>query len=252
MHGLFGSKQNNRTISKALARDLNRPVYAVDLRNHGDSPHHKRHDYIAMAEDVEHFLVDKKLGPETTLLGHSMGAKAAMAVSLRSPSLVRDLVIVDNAPVSSILHSSFGTYIRAMRQIEESQLKKQSEADKILSEYEPNLGIRQFLLTNLTREEGSPYLKFRVPIKILGSALDEIGDFPFTPEKNRFEGRALFVRGTKSHYVPDDHIPTIGRFFPLFRLNDIDAGHWVISEKPIEFKDGMLSLPVVEFLQNSE
>src|SRR4051794_11415569 len=29
MHGLFGSKQNSRSISKAIARDLRRPVYAV-------------------------------------------------------------------------------------------------------------------------------------------------------------------------------------------------------------------------------
>lgn len=94
---------------------------------------------------------------------------------------------------------------------------------------------------------------------ILGKALDKIAEFPFDPEKTRFEKRALFVRGTKSAYVPDEMIPVIGRFFPLFRLKDIEAGHWgefsehrrsgarletysgletVISEKPNDFKDG--------------
>lgn len=43
-----------------------------DLRNHGESPHSKRHDYVAMAEDVEHFLEARNLGPKTTLIGHSM------------------------------------------------------------------------------------------------------------------------------------------------------------------------------------
>ncbi|KAJ0381722.1 Abhydrolase domain-containing protein imo32 [Colletotrichum chrysophilum] len=64
-----------------------------------------------------------------------------------------------------------------------------------------------------------------------------MGDFPYKdPSKVRFEKPALFVRGTKSKYVPDDVLPIIGQFFPKFRLADIDAGHWVISEKPEDFR----------------
>lgn len=149
-----------------------------------------------------------------------------MAVSLRCPDLVNDLIVVDNAPVPGTLHSSFGIYVRAMRQIEDAHVTRQSEADTILQQYEPNLGIRQFLLTNLTRLPNSPYITSRVPLRILGKALDRIADFPFDPEKTRFEKRALFVRGTRSAYVPDEVIPVIGKFFPLFRLKDIEAGHW--------------------------
>lgn len=149
-----------------------------------------------------------------------------MAVSLRRPDLLDNLVVVDNAPVSANLHSSFGTYVRAMREIEDSSLTKQSEADAILQKYEPNINIRQFLLTNLTRTNNSPYIKFRVPVRTLGNALDKMADFPFSPDKVRFEKPALFVRGTKSMYVPDEFIPMIGMFFPLFKMKDIEAGHW--------------------------
>ncbi|KAG4223645.1 hypothetical protein PC116_g27891 [Phytophthora cactorum] len=55
------------------------------------------------------------------------------------------------------------------------------------------------------------------------------------PNERRFEKPALFVRGTRSTYVPDEVIPLIGQFFPRFSLVDIDAGHWVTSEKPEEF-----------------
>lgn len=59
-----------------------------------------------------------------------------------------------------------------------------------------------------------------------------MGDFPFKdPEQAQFTGRALFIRGTKSYYVADEMLPAIGQFFPRFELCDIDAGHWVISEK---------------------
>ena len=71
LHGLFGSKQNNRSIGKALARRLNCSVYAVDLRNHGESPHNAYHNYIAMAGDVQQFVEERRLG-QVTLIGHSM------------------------------------------------------------------------------------------------------------------------------------------------------------------------------------
>jgi len=246
MHGLFGSKKNNRSISKALARDLGRPVYAVDLRNHGDSPHHPKHDYLAMAEDVAGFIEEHKL-KDTTLIGHSMGAKTAMALALHSPELVHDIVSVDNAPVDVALESSFSKYIQGMRKIEDARVTKQAEADKILVDYEETLSIRQFLLGNLHKTDDKTQ-KFKVPLKILGTSLDNLGDFPFKdPSEVRFEKPALFVRGTKSKYVPDEALPIVGQFFPLFELADIDAGHWVISEQPEAFRRA-----VVEFLTPKE
>jgi pimeloyl-ACP methyl ester carboxylesterase len=69
--------------------------------------------------------------------------------------------------------------------------------------------------------------------------LEHVADFPYKdPEKNRFVKPTLFIRGTQSHYVADEMLPTVGRFFPLFKLCDIDSGHWVISEKPEEFRQG--------------
>lgn len=38
-HGLFGSKNNWRGLARRISEATKRTVYAVDLRNHGDSPH---------------------------------------------------------------------------------------------------------------------------------------------------------------------------------------------------------------------
>ncbi|KAI1814802.1 alpha beta hydrolase fold family [Poronia punctata] len=271
MHGLFGSKKNNRSVSKVLARDLKRHVYAIDLRNHGDSPHAPRHDYVAMADDVAGFISEHGL-KEPTLIGHSMGAKTAMTLALDQPSLISDIVSVDNAPIDAQLGRSFATYVRGMRKIEEARATRQAEADEILASYEPDLPIRQFLLGNMTRvpdenDSKKNVLKFRIPLDTLGKSLDHLGDFPFRdPDQNRFEKPALFVRGSKSTYVPDEAIPIIGRFFPRFSLVDVDAGHWLISEKPSDFLKGeyilfkigsarntdSLFLAVVEFLTPKE
>ena len=126
------------------------------------------------------------------------------------------------------------------------------------------LPIRQFLLTNLIRYPGSDALHFRIPLQTLSAALNKMGDFPFKdPEEVHFDGPALFIRGIRSHYVADEILPLVGRFFPRFELCDIDCGHWVISEQPVLFKQGMILnfvyfsdakqfKAVVEFLQRQE
>jgi hypothetical protein len=59
-----------------------------------------------------------------------------MAVALRSPDLVSALIPVDNAPVRAPLQSDFSKYVRAMMRIEAAGVTRQSDADKILQEYE--------------------------------------------------------------------------------------------------------------------
>lgn len=201
-----------------------------------------------MAADVADFIRQHGL-KETTLIGHSMGAKTAMTLALHEPDLVANLVAVDNAPVDARLASDFARYIQGMKKIDEAAVTRQAEADKILEPYEKSLTIRQFLLGNLHRPaDGSNTQKFRVPLHILAKALDHLGDFPFKdPNDVRFVKPALFIRGTQSKYVPDEVIPLIGQFFPKFELVDVDCGHWVISEKPEEFRRA-----VIEFLEPKE
>ncbi|CAK7269509.1 hypothetical protein SEPCBS119000_003607 [Sporothrix epigloea] len=236
LHGLFGSKKNNRTMSKMLAQDLGRS----DLRNHGDSPHSPQHDYVVMANDVAGFIEQHSLS-DPTIIGHSMGAKTAMVMALKTPHLIRDIVAVDNAPIDAALLSNFGKYVRGMKEIENAHVNRQSDADKILQPYEKSLTIRHFLMGNMHRvrtAHGEHVLQFRIPLDTLGKALDKLGDFPYKdPDAVRFEKPALFVRGTKSRYVPDEALPIIGRFFPKFEVVDIEAGHWLISENPEAFRE---------------
>ncbi|CAA9958031.1 Mitochondrial hydrolase [Pyrenophora teres f. maculata] len=247
IHGLFGSKRNNQSVGNAFARILKRPVYAIDTRNHGESPHDKVHNYTALAEDVEAFLQKHSL-KNSTLIGHSMGAKTVMTMALRNPDCCANIIPVDNAPVDAALSSDFPKYAEGMQHVEKAQPKSQKEADQLLEPYAKDLPVRQFLLTNLVRTEPGAPLKFRIPVGTLTKALDHMADFPFkNPDEAQFSKRALFIRGTRSHYVSDETLPIIGRFFPRFELVDVDAGHWVISEKPEEFIKA-----VVDFLQDKE
>ena len=67
-----GSKRNWASFCKAFHRDMpERPIYALDLRNHGSSPHALPMTYESMASDVRKFVEDKQL-KDIVLLGHSM------------------------------------------------------------------------------------------------------------------------------------------------------------------------------------
>lgn len=84
MHGLFGSKQNWKSLCKAmnLKTNPNRTIIAVDARNHGESPHANDHGYDVMADDVADFMKQQGLS-KASLIGHSMGGRTMMYVALK-------------------------------------------------------------------------------------------------------------------------------------------------------------------------
>lgn len=81
-------------------------------------------------------LCHEKASCTQMLNRHQRGAKTAMALALRSPDLISDLVSVDNAPVDAVLSNDFGGYIQGMKQIDKANITRQKEADDILSNYE--------------------------------------------------------------------------------------------------------------------
>ncbi|PHH58529.1 hypothetical protein CDD81_5483 [Ophiocordyceps australis] len=163
-----------------------------------------------------------------------------MTLALWEPGSLASLIAVDNAPVHAALNNSFALYIQAMLEIETANITRQAEANDILRRVEPSLAIRQFLLANLHRpKSGDDRQRFRVPLQTLARSLDDLGNFPLCdPSKQKFEKPTLFIRGTNSNYVTDEMLPAIEQLFPKFRLIDIDAGHWLISEQPEAFRQG--------------
>ena len=61
-----------------------------------------------------------------------MGAKTAMAVALKEPSLCGDVVAVDNAPIDAALGSQFTVYLDGMKAVDAKQCASSKEADQVL------------------------------------------------------------------------------------------------------------------------
>lgn len=81
-HGAFGSKHNWKGLTRQISELSGRTVHALDLRNHGDSPHSSPDDanYLGMASDIRLFLEEHQL-EKVQLIGHSMGGRAAQQFS---------------------------------------------------------------------------------------------------------------------------------------------------------------------------
>jgi esterase len=95
LHGLLGSADNWRSMSRRLGAHYK--VFAVDLRNHGRSPHSDTFDYDVMTADLREFMEQQALR-RVMFLGHSMGGKVAMQFAIDYSEQVDRLVIVDIAP----------------------------------------------------------------------------------------------------------------------------------------------------------
>ncbi|GIX81024.1 hypothetical protein CDAR_26101 [Caerostris darwini] len=242
LHGLLGSKQNWRGLGKAIAVKSQRKVYALDARNHGDSPHEEEFDYPLMAEDVKYFMSLQSI-PEAVIIGHSMGGRTAMHMALTNANLVNKLVIVDVSPGKLPKESKSSVnymlaMIDALNSIPKlSLVQARKELDTILSKTIPEEGIRQFLLTNLT--EKNKNLSWKANLEVLQKKFSSsIMEFPSV--SSHFMKETLFICGENSPYVKSEDYPYIKTLFPKAEFVRVPgAGHWVHSEKPSDFLEAL-------------
>jgi pimeloyl-ACP methyl ester carboxylesterase len=227
LHGLFGQATNFGAIQRRLA--VGRRVIALDLRNHGASPHAPAMAYADMAEDVLETLRALKALP-CPIVGHSMGGKVAMAAALEAPAAVSRLVVADIAPVA--YRSGFRAYIDAMAAIPLAPGLTRAAADAALAPVVTDARIRAFLLQSL-RVGAEP--GWRIGLAEIGAGLAQIEDW-VAPEESRYPGPALFLGGDRSDYLAEAYRPAIRALFPAARFATLrDAGHWLHADNPDGF-----------------
>lgn len=229
LHGLFGSADNWRSHVKKWQGQHR--VIAVDLRNHGESPHAPGMNYAAMADDVV-ALLDRLAIERCDLLGHSMGGKVAISLARRFPERLTSLIVADIAPVAYA--HDHDTIIAAMRRVEEGQPSSRKAADALLAEQVETLAIRQFLATNLVRGDTDKVLRWRVGLDEIETDYAAIAAAPAGDDA--YQGPTLVLRGGQSDYVPDALLPRLREVLPNAEIVTLDAGHWLHAEAPDAFQ----------------
>ena len=227
LHGLFGTLENWGSQIKALAKHFQ--VIAVDLRNHGRSEHSNEMNYQLMAADIHQLTQDLDI-TKAHILGHSMGGKAAMQLALNNPSVIDKLIIVDIAPVTYSAHHE--EVFKGLHAVDLVSLKSRSDADKQLSQFIPEVGVRAFLLKNLYRTEEKTFA-WRMNLETLYT---KYADISAAPHGTPYPSTTLFIKGGNSNYMVPAYKDAVITLFPKAKYTIIkDAGHWPHAEKPEAF-----------------
>jgi esterase len=227
LHGLFGHAANFGTVQRSLRTRFR--VIALDLRNHGASPHGPAMDYPTMAEDVLETVRARRALP-CALVGHSIGGKAAMAAALEAPAAVSRLVVADIAPVA--YPPAFGDFVAAMQAVPLHPGLTRAEADAVLAGRVDTPRIRGFLLQNLRL---GPAPGWKIGLAEIAAALPVIADWPDL-EATSYNGLAVFVAGERSDYIRPEYRPAIRALFPAARFVTLkEAGHWLHADNPDGF-----------------
>jgi pimeloyl-ACP methyl ester carboxylesterase len=228
LHGLFGASDNWHHIALKLAENFQ--VFALDQRNHGQSPHSAEMNYPLMAADVAKFMAAR--GLETAMvIGHSMGGKTAMQLALQFPQRVEKLVVADMAPRAYA--PAHGKIFAALLALDLPRFQTRQQIEDALAPEIPNLVLRRFLLKNLGRNAAGGWI-WKINLRGLSENYPKLGEpvSTFAP----FTKPALFIRGGRSKYIQAGDEPLIRELFPQAQIQTIaEASHWVHADQPGEF-----------------
>ncbi|MCB0515462.1 MAG: alpha/beta fold hydrolase [Chitinophagales bacterium] len=240
LHGLFGMLDNWQYLARAWSDTVN--VYALDLRNHGKSPHLLEMDYYLMAEDIIAFVEENAL-QNVSILGHSMGGKVAMQAAVSAPELFEKLIVVDIAPKD--YPSGHDDVFKALFAVNLVEIQSRNAVGAILAAEGLDDTTVQFFLKNLYRTGQATY-DWRFNLPIIYENYAHIIANSLTPY-DTFEKAVLFIKGGNSpRYIEMEDLPLIAHYFPNYRLEVIpNAGHWVNADQP-----EVLEKAVREFLAN--
>jgi pimeloyl-ACP methyl ester carboxylesterase len=227
LHGLFGQARNFGQIQRTLAQRWR--IVALDMRNHGASPHGSDMRYGTLAADVYETL-DTMGALPALVMGHSMGGKAAMRLALTRPDAVTRLLVSDIAPV--VYPPRNHPLVAAMNAVPLHDGLTRGEADAALADAVPDASLRAFLLQNL--RFGSPP-EWRIGLQEIAAALPDLEGWD-GPAEATYAGRTLIVAGAESPYIRAEDRPLIRTLFPAARFVTVKhAGHWVHADNPAGF-----------------
>ena len=235
LHGFLGMSDNWKTLGTQFSEE-GFQVHLLDQRNHGRSFHDTEFNYEVLVEDLKQYCDVNNL-TNMVLLGHSMGGKTAMLFAATYPEMVSKLIVADISPRFYPVHHE--AILEGLSALDFNEISSRGEADKVLSHFISDQGIRMFLLKNLYWVEKGQ-LGLRINLEVLKNEVAEVGE-PL-PSYARFENDTMFLRGDRSEYIGVEDERIIKNHFSKANIVTIsNAGHWLHAENPKDFFEAVIN-----------
>lgn len=224
LHGLFGSSQNWAGMGRRLTT-LGR-IFALDLRNHGDSPHAPSHSLADCVQDLLEWVRARSF-EQVRLIGHSMGGLIAMGFAVAHPGLTAGVASIDIAPRP--YPPEHGEGFRALK-TDISGCRSRAELEQLLLPVVPDQRTRRFLMTNAVRasasNSGAAGDGFRWKPNVAALEKNTVAA-DWAGVTGAYAGEAFLVAGGKSDYVRAEDHAVMRRYFPRARIEILpEADHW--------------------------
>ena len=230
-HGLFGRAKNWHSIAIKISSKVQGILIVFDLRNHGENEPSTEISYITMVNDVYEF-VKKNNFNKFSIIGHSMGGKLGMLFSLLYPDFVKQLFVVDIAPVDYPREEI--EIVDYLLKIDIKNCRSRNEVDSKLSNYIMDKELRSFLLQNLNFNNGT--YAWSLDLNTIKMGMKDLRGFPFDIISNSSQTDTLCIFGADSTYLNEKYKDKFKTLFTNLKFCKIeDAGHWLHVQKPEKF-----------------
>ena len=235
---IHGGAQNAHTWD-TVALALGRPLIAPDLPGHGHSDSPAPGVGTAPAANAADLApVIAALAPDAAVVvGMSLGGLTAIALAAARPELVRRLVLVDVTPgVTGEKAKAIHDFVRGPATFAsfDDLLARTIEFNPTRSES----SLRRGILHNAKQLDDGTWVwrHRRDDYTAMGDDIAERPDIAHLwTDLERYAGPVVLVRGTRPQsVVGDDDVAELGRRRPDATVVEVDAGHSVQGDQPLE------------------
>lgn len=234
VHGILGTKQNLRSLGKALtARDYAWGALLVDLPHHGES---RGFDALRTVSGCAEALRDHlaAIGVEKVdaVIGHSFGGKVALGLAQAMPGHVGDVFLLDSNPgVRADARGSETTLavLSLLDRIGSHFSSREEFADLVTADGHAK-SVAAWLAMNLVREESG--FRLTVDPKAIRALLEDYFTLDLWPVVEQTTSRVHFLVGGNSEVVGiEDRARIEALSAQTQKRVDLhmfpEAGHWV-------------------------
>ena len=229
LHGFLGSSRNVQSLARAWVTDNPQlRVFIPDLPGHGRSPALRTNsDLCMMAEDIIPFVEQFELKEPLTIVGHSLGGRAALKMRQLNSNLIQNIILLDigPSPLDNVdSRRTLQLFLEAPNHaFDRDEMRKHFEDQKL------SRALADWLLMNGDQMQDG--FRWRVDRKELELFHKKMRSDDLWDSIDTYENHTVVIRGERSTYVDEkdmSRFESIG--VPVHTIQN--AGHFLHIEKP--------------------